>query len=73
METYNIEQAAMKSRVSEKDIADFYKMRGYLKPEKDGYSATILGIEKNCVINDNNYRAKFTLEGVKRVADAFIA
>lgn len=73
LEKFSIEEALRISGVSADDFITFYTIRGYIKPEPYGYSATALGIEKNCVINDNNYRAKFTLEGVKRVADAFIA
>ena len=73
LEKFSIEEASRISGVSADDFIAFYKLRGYIRPEPYGYSATALGIEKNCVVNDKDYRAWFTMDSIIKIASAWAA
>ena len=73
LEKFSIEEASRISGVSADDFIAFYKIKGYIKPEFYGYSATALGIEKNCVVNDKDYRAWFTMDSIIKIASAWAA
>lgn len=73
MKTYGIDETSRIAGVDKKEMVDFFKLRGYIKPESYGYSATFLGIEKNCCVNDKNYNALITIEGICKVASAWAA
>lgn len=69
--TFKLDEASRISGVNQSDFTDFYLLRGYVKKEPYGYSATALGIEKGCVINDKNYNALITINGISKIASAF--
>ena len=73
LEKFSIEEASRISGVSSYDFIAFYTIKGYIKPEPYGYSATALGIEKNCVVNDKDYRAWFTMDSIIKIASAWAA
>ena len=73
LEKFSIEEAIRISGVNQKDFTDFFLLRGYIRKESYGYSATALGIEKGCVINDDKYNALYTMEAIIRVSSAMAA
>lgn len=73
MKTYEIDEASRIAGVDKNEMVEFFKLRGYIRPESYGYSATALGIEKNCCINDKDYNALITVDGICKVASAFAA
>ena len=73
MKEYKLSKASKKSGIKQDDFILFYVIRGYIRKETYGYSATALGIEKGCVVNDKNNNALFTTESIIRISDAFAA
>ena len=73
IKTFELDEASRISGVKKDQFILFYTMRGYIKKESYGYSATALGIEKGCVINDEKNNALFTMESIIRVASAWAA
>lgn len=71
--TFDLAEAIRISGVKKDQFILFYTMRGYIKKESYGYSATALGIEKGCVINDDKYNALYTMEAIIRVSSAMAA
>ena len=71
--TFDLTEASRISGVRKDQFILFYTMRGYIKKESYGYSATALGIEKGCVVNDDKYNALFTMESIIRIASATAA
>ena len=53
--TFDLTEASRISGVKKDQFILFYTMLWYIKKESYGYSATALGIEKGCVINDDKY------------------
>ena len=72
-EKFSIEEACRISGVNTDYFIQFFLIRGYIKPEPYGYSATMLGLEKGCVVNDKRFNAWFTTESIVKVASAFAA
>ena len=72
MEKFRIEEASRISGITPDDFIAFYMLKGYIRKEPNGFSATALGIEKGCVINEDG-KALFTLEALLRIASAFAA
>lgn len=72
-EKFSIEEACRISGVNSDYFIQFFLIRGYIKPEPYGYSATMLGIERGCVVNDKRFNAWFTTAGIIKVASAFAA
>lgn len=73
IKTFDLTEASRISGINQADFTDFYVLRGYIKKEPYGYSATALGIERGCVVNDDKYNALFTMESIIRVASAWAA
>ena len=53
------------------EFIQFFTIRGYICKESYGYSATALGIERGCVVNDDKYNALFTMKAIIRVANTW--
>ena len=70
---YNIYESAKIIGISTDDFTEFYLLRQYIRKEPYGYSATVLGIEKGCFVNDKNYNALVTEKGINRIAKIFAA
>ena len=70
IKTFDLTEASRIAGVNQDDFIQFFLMRGYIRKEEYGYSATALGIEKDCVVNDDKYNALFTMEAIIRVASA---
>ena len=73
IKTFNLIEAARISGVNQNDFIDFFLLRGYIRKEEYGYSATALGIEKGCVVNDKKHNALFTMEAIIKIASAWAA
>ena len=73
LEKFSIEEASRISGVSADDFIAFYKLKGYIRKEAYGYSATALGIEKGCVVNDKNHNALITMDGICKIASVWAA
>ncbi len=71
IKTFDLTEASRISGVSKNEITDFFLMRGYIRKESYGYSATALGVEKSCVVNDKNYNALITMDGICKVSSAW--
>ena len=69
IKTFSLTEASRISGVNPDDFIAFYLIRGYIRKESYDYSATVLGIEKGCVVNDENYNALFTTESIIRIAN----
>ena len=72
-EKYNLCESAKIIGISTDDFTEFYLLRQYIRKEPYGYSATELGIEKGCFVNDKNCNAFATEKAVCRVAKVFAA
>ena len=68
--TFELTEASRISGVNQNDFTDFFLLRGYIRKEEYGFSATALGIERGCVVNDDKNNALFTMEAIIRVASA---
>ena len=73
IKTFDLTEAFRISGVNPDDFIAFYLIRGYIRKESYGYSATVLGIEKGCFVNDNNCNALMTIKGICKVGLAFSA
>lgn len=73
IKTFDLTEASRISGISQNDITDFYLIRGYIRKEPYGYSATLLGIEKGCFVNDKDLNAMITTKGICKVTSAFAA
>ncbi len=73
IKTFELFEASRISGISQNDITDFFLMRGYIRKESYGYSATALGVEKGCVVNDKNHNALITMDGICKIASAWAA
>ena len=73
IKTFDLTEASRISGVNQNDFTDFFLLRGYIRKETYGYSATALGIEKGCVVNDIKHNALFTMEAIIRIASASAA
>lgn len=73
MKRFELEEAAKLSGICLEYFTLFYYIKGYIRKEPYGYSATVLGIKSNCVLNDKNYHAYFTVKSVITASNAFAA
>lgn len=68
IKNFELSEASRISGVSQNDITGFFFMKKYIRKESYGYSATALGVEKGCVVNDKNHNALITMDGICKIA-----
>lgn len=73
LEKFSIPEASRLSGITLDELTGFYLIRGYIRKETYGYSATLLGIEKGCFVNDKDFNAMITTKGICKVTSAFAA
>lgn len=71
VKTFELSEASKISGVSQNDITDFFLIRGYIRKESYGYSATGCGVNSKNVVNDKNHNVLITMNGICKVASAF--
>lgn len=70
---FTILEACRLSGITLDELTEFYLIRGYIRKEPYGYSATLLGVEKGCFVNDKDFNARITTKGICKVASVFAA
>ena len=70
MEKYTFEQAAEITKVSEKNIIDFFMLTHCINRVSDRFVPTVIGLNNACIA-DNKGNAILTANGIKRVVCAF--
>ena len=72
IKVYSLADTAEKVGVPESDILDFLKLRNYVMQIEGYWYATILGVEKGCVIGSSvSDVICITEKGFKRIKKAF--
>ena len=73
VKNFELSEASSLSGITLDELTEFYLIRGYIRKETYGYSATLLGIEKGCFVNDKDFNAMITTKGICKVASVFAA
>ena len=72
MKAYNLNKAAKRIGISTENCIGYLKIKHYIYPGTKGYRGTVIGLQNGYVVNINK-QACLTVEGISKVASAFVA